>query len=194
MNAKTLKFLAATALLALVAACSSQKEPATQALASVESSVAEVRADAERFASDQYAAVQRSVADLRASFDKKDYKTVVTNSPTVQKQVTDLRDTVAARRTEFEQASARATEAWNGFAAEVPRYLDTLQKRVEAVTKRREKGSPTENSLMLDNVRNLWADATNLFSAGKPVEASARAEEARAKARELAEKIGAKLE
>ncbi len=194
MNAKSLKFLAATALLALVAACSMQKEPATKALAGVESSVAEVKADGERFASEQYAAAQKAVADLRASFDKKDYKAVVTSSPSVQKQITDVRDTVAVRRKEFEEASAKATEAWNGFAAEMPRYLDTLQKKVESVTKRKEKGAPTENSLMLDTVRNLWADATNLFSAGKPVDASRRAEEARAKAQELAQKIGAKLE
>jgi len=194
MNAKSLKVLAAAAMLAALAACSSQKEPATQAISRVESSVAEVKADAERFASEQYASVQKSVADLRAAYDKNDYKTVVTNSPAVQKQVTDLRDTVAARRKEFEEASARATEAWNGFAAEMPRYIDTLQKRIEATTRRKDRGSPTENSLMLDNIRNLWADASNLFSSGMPVEASRRAEEARAKAQELAQKVNAKLE
>ena len=47
---------------------------------------------------------------------------------------------------------------------------------------------------VLDNIRNLWADASNLFSSGMPVEASRRAEEARAKAQELAQKVNAKLE
>ena len=194
MNAKTLKMLAATAMLAALAACSSQKEPAEQAINRVENSVAAVQADAERFASEEYAAVQKSVADLRATYDKKDYKTVVTNAPSVQKQVSDLQATVAERRTAFEEASARATEQWNGFAADMPRYIETLQKRVEATTKRRDRGSPTENSLMLDNVRNLWADASNLFNSGMPVEAARRAEEARAKAQELAQKVNAKLE
>jgi len=120
---------------------------------------------------------------------------VVTGTPAVQKQVSDLRDTVATRRQEFEAASARATEAWNGFAAEMPRYLDTLQKRLDTTTRgRRKTQEPSGDSLMLDNVRNLWADAGNLFSTGKPVEAAARAEEARAKAQELAQKLGAKLE
>jgi hypothetical protein len=59
---------------------------------------------------------------------------------------------------------------------------------------RRKTQEPSGDSLMLDNVRNLWADAGNLFSTGKPVEAAARAEEARAKAQELAQKLGAKLE
>jgi hypothetical protein len=195
MNAKPLGILAAALGLLALAACSSQKEPATQALASIESSVAELKEDGERFASEQVAAVERGVADLKAAFEKKDYKTVVTSSPTVQKQVSDLRDTVAVRRQEFEAASARATEQWNGYAAEMPRYLETLQKRLETMAKsRRRTQEPNEDSLLLDNVRNLWADAGNLFSTGKPVEAAARADEARAKAQELAQKLGAKLE
>jgi hypothetical protein len=196
MNAKPVRILAA-ALLLVLAACSSQKEPATQAINNLESSVTELKADGERFAAEQMAAVERGVADLKASFDKKDYKTVVTNAPPVQKQVADLRESVAARRQEFEAASARATEQWNGYAAEMPRYLDTLQKRLDTMAKSRRNRSaqgPSEDSLLLDNVRNLWADAGNLFSTGKPVEAAARADEARAKAQELAQKLGAKLE
>ncbi len=105
---------------------------AGQALASLENAVAETKADAQRFAKEKYAAVEKSVADLKASFDKKDYKTVVTGAPGVQTQVSDLRDTIAARRKQFEETSARATTAWNGFADEMPRYLDTLQKKVDA--------------------------------------------------------------
>jgi hypothetical protein len=195
MNAKFLKSAGLALMLGGLAACSSQKEPATQALAGVENSVAGIKADAQRFASERYAAVQKDVADLRASYDKKDYKTVVTNAPAVQKEVSELRDTTAAHRKEFEETTARATTAWNGFADEMPRYLETLQKKVDAKPKRRsDKGAPSEDALLLTNVRNLWADAGNLFTTGKPVEATARAEQARAKAQELAQKIGAKLD
>jgi hypothetical protein len=194
MNAKSLKVLVTAMGLLALAACSSQKEPATQALASIESSASELKADGERFAAEQWANVEKGVADLKASFDKKDYKTVVTTSPAVQKDISSLRDTVAARRQEFEAASARATETWNGLAAEMPRHLEALQKRLDVVTRQARGKGPTEDSLMLDNVRNMWADASNLFSAGKPVEAATRAEEARAKAQELAQKIKAKLD
>jgi len=156
---------------------------------------AEVKADAQRFASEQYAAAEKGVADLRASYDKKDYKTVVTGAPAVQKQISDVRDTIAARRKELEAASARATAAWNSFADEMPRYIDTLQKKLDATKKRKsDKGAPSENALLLDNVKNLWADASNLFTTGKPVDATKRAEEARAAAQELAQKVNAKLE
>jgi hypothetical protein len=195
MIAKPLRIVAVALSLLALAACSGQKEPANQAIASVESSFAEIKADSERFASEQAAAIEKRVAELKASLEKKEYKTVVTDAPAVQKEITDLRATVATRRQEFEAASARATDAWNGFAAEMPRYLDTLQKRIDVLVKQRKVAKGTsEDSLLLDNVRNLWADASNLFSAGKPVDAAARAEEARAKAQQLAQKLGAKLE
>ncbi len=194
MNTKSLGVLVTALGLTLLTACSSQKEPAGQAIAGLERSLAEVKADGERFASEQEAAVERKVADLKAANDKKDYKTVVANAPAVQKDISDLKVTIAAKRKEVEEANARATESWNGFTAEMPRYLDTLQKRVDAMAKRARNKGPSEDSLLLTNIRNLWADAGNLFSTGKPVEASARAEEARAKARELAAKINAKLE
>jgi hypothetical protein len=194
MKAKPTRILATAVCLMLLAACSSQKEPATQAVAGLESSLTEVKADGERFAREQTANVEKAVADLKASLEKKDYKTVVTNTPAVQKQISDLHDAVATRRQELEAANARATETWNGFAAEMPRYLETLQKRLDVLSKRSKAKGPSEDSLLLDNVRNLWADAGNLFSAGKPVDATARAEAARAKAQELAQKLGAKLE
>lgn len=186
----------AGALLALaLAGCSNQREPASQALAGLESSVAEFREDAERFAEEQHDALQERLARLRADFDNGEYKTVVTEAPEVQQSITELRDTVARKRREFEEASARATEAWNGFAAEMPRHIQTLERRLEQLVKQRRVGrGATEESLLLDNVRNIWSDANNLFTSGQPVEAAARAEEARASARELAQKLGAKLE
>jgi len=195
MNAKSLKTLIVAAALVAVAACSSQKEPASQALTGLESSVAELKADGQRFASEQYAVAQKGVADLRASFDKKDYKTVVAGAPSVQKEVSDVRDAIATKRKEFEAATAQATTAWNGYADQMPRYIETLQKKVDGLRKKKaDKGAPSEPALLLDNVKNLWADASNLFTTGKPLEAGKRAEEARAAAQELAQKVNAKLE
>jgi hypothetical protein len=194
MKTKTMTVLMGTIGLMVLGACSSQKEPATQAVANLETSLAAVKADGERFASDASASVERKVDELRAALDKKDYKTVVARAPEVEKDISALRENVAVKRKELEEANARATETWNGFSAEMPRYLDTLQKRVDALAKRARNKAPSEDSLLLANIRNLWADAGNLFSTGKPVEATARAEEARAKAQELAQKINAKLE
>lgn len=195
MNTRILKTAALATVMMVLAACNSQKEPASQALTGLESSISELKVDGERFASQQYEAAKKDVADLRASYDKKDYKTVVAGAPAAQKQVSDVRDTIAARRKEAEAASARATVEWNGFADEMPRYIDTLEKKLAAKRPRKaDKGAPSGDALMLANVKNLWADANNLFTTGKPVDATKKAEEARAAAQELAQKVNAKLE
>ena len=184
----------AVVLLLFVAACANQKEPATQALASVESSLAEVRADAAKFAKDQLDAVESGIATLHAKLDKGEYKEVIADTPNVTKQVNSLKETVAAKKAEFQAAAAKATEEWNGLTAEVPGYVDVLQKRIDALVKSRklEKGVSKE-TLDLDTVRNMWADAGNLFSSGQAVEAAAKAQEAKVKAQQLADTLKVKL-
>src|SRR5690349_13164745 len=158
MKTRTMTVLVGTFGLMFLAACSSQKEPATQAVANLESSLAEVKTDGARFASERSAAVERKVDELRAALDKKDYKTVTARAPEVQQDIAALRTEVTTKRQEFEVATARATETWNGYAAEMPRWLETLQKRVDALAKRSRSKDPSEDSLLLANVRNLWAD------------------------------------
>lgn len=187
--------LLALSLLAVLAGCSSRKEPAQEAVTGLETSLEQIRPEARSYAPGPLDAVDERMAALHRDMDEEHYSAVVEQAPEVQKQIDQLKSTVQARRQDAEQANARATEAWNGFVAEMPRYLDTLQKRLDQLVKTRKvpKGT-SEESLLLDNVRNLWADANNLFRIGKPTEAVARAEEARARARELAQKLGAALE
>jgi dGTP triphosphohydrolase len=186
-------WVATLAALAVVAGCASQKEPAEKAVASVEASLAEFKDDAVKFAKDQYDAVEAKIADLKARVEKKEYKEVVVAAPEVTKDVTALRETVAAKKTEFEAAAAAATEKWNALGAEVPTIVAALQKKVDALAKGRKDKTPSADSLMLDTVKNLWADASNLFSSGQAVEGAAKAEEAKSKAVELAEKLKVKI-
>ncbi len=185
---------AAVVLLMLAAACANQKEPAQQALASVESSLAEVRDDATKFAKAQLDAVENGIATLHAKLDKGEYKEVIAGTPDLTKEVNSLKEAVAARKAEFQAATAKATEEWNALTAEVPGYVDVLQKRIDALVKSRklEKGVSKE-TLDLDTVRNMWADAGNLFSSGQAVEASAKAQEAKVKAQQLADALKVKL-
>jgi hypothetical protein len=186
-------WVATLAALVVVAGCAGQKEPAEKALASVEASLAEIRDDASKFAKDQYEAVEAKVADLKGRIDKKEYKEVVVAVPEVTKEVGALKETVAAKKAEFELAAAAATEKWNAMGAEVPKIVASLQAKVDALAKRSKDKSPSADSLALDTVKNMWADATNLFSSGMAVEAAAKAEEARAKALELATKLKVKV-
>lgn len=182
-------------LLLAVAACSGQKEPATQGMARVEATLAAVREDARRHASAELDAVEQRLAALRTEFEKQNYGAVAKALPELDQQLAALQETTAQRRREAEEADARARQAWSGLAAEIPRHIDTLQKRLDLLVRQRKvaRGASAE-SLLLDNVRNIWADADNLFRVGQSQQAVTRAEEARAKARELAEQLGATLD
>ncbi|MEO7773352.1 MAG: hypothetical protein ABIT36_09240 [Steroidobacteraceae bacterium] len=186
-------WVATLAALVVVAGCAGQKEPAEKALASVESSLAEVKDDAVKFAKDQYDAVEAKIVDLRAKIEKKEYKEVVVAAPEVSRDVGSLKETVAAKKVEWETAAAAATEKWNAMGAEFPKLVAALQAKVDANAKRSRDKSPSGDSLMLDTVKNLWADATNLFTSGDASAAVAKADEARMKAEELATKLKVKI-
>lgn len=192
MIKKTL-WVATLAALAVAAGCAGQKEPAENAVASVDAALAEFKDDAVKFAKDQYEAVEAKIADLKAKVEKKEYKEVVVATPEVTKDVTALRETVAAKKTEFEAAVAAATEKWNALAADMPAIVAALQKKVDAMVKGKKDKSPSADSLGLDTVKNMWADASNLFSSGQTVEAVAKGEEAKAKAQELAATLKVKI-
>lgn len=192
MIKKTL-WVATLAALAVAAGCAGQKEPAENAVASVEAALAEFKDDAVKFAKDQYEAVEAKIADLKAKVEKKEYKEVVVAAPEATKDVTALRETVAAKKTEFEAAVAAATEKWNALAADMPAIVAALQKKVDAMAKGKKDKSPSADSLALDTVKNMWADASNLFSSGQAVEAVAKGEEAKAKAQELAATLKVKI-
>ena len=73
--AKIFVALAATTL--MLTGCASQKEPAEKAMAQVESSVAEFRADAEKYAADELQRVDESITRLKNALANKDYNRFV---------------------------------------------------------------------------------------------------------------------
>ena len=58
-------FVALTAITLMLAACANQKEPAEKAVAQVESSLAEFRADAEKYAAEELKGVDESVTQAQ---------------------------------------------------------------------------------------------------------------------------------
>src|SRR5262245_12674272 len=97
-------------LLALVAvilvACSSQRQPAEDAVARISASLDQIRADAQEYASDQLHAVETSVERLKANLDKKDYSSVVQGAPSVASEVEALKTTVDQAKADAEATLA----------------------------------------------------------------------------------------
>lgn len=186
-------------LLALVAvmlaACSSQKEPAENAVARVVAALEEIRADAQTYASDQLQAVESSVSRLKANLDKQDYSSVVQGAPSVASEVEALKTTVAQAKADAEATLAAAQSEWTDLSASVPALVEKLQARVDQLTKSRKYPKGMDKAAFdtakagFETLKTEWTDATAEFDSGHPADAVRKARSAKAKAQELANQL-----
>jgi cytochrome c556 len=178
-------------------ACTSQKEPAERAVAKVETSLTELRADAEQYAAEELKDVEKSVARLKKKLAEKDYSGALQGAPAVGSSVASLRSTVERRKADAEELLAAAQQEWTELNASVPQLVDTLQKRVDSLTRSRrlpqglDKAGFEAAKAEFENVKSSWAEATAEFSAGMPADAVRRARAAKAKGEWLVQKFGA---
>ena len=191
--AKMLVALAATTL--MLAACASQKEPAEKAVAQVESSLAEFRADAEKYAADELKAVDTSVTKLKNNLAGKDYSSVVRSATAVASEVKSLKQTVATRKADMEATMAAAQAEWTDLSAKVPQMVEAIQTRVDTLSKSRklpknlDKAGFETVKTDLETMKTEWTEAGSQFASGMAADAVRKARAAKAKGDELLAKL-----
>lgn len=196
-SAKLFAMIAAASL--ALAACANQKEPAEQAFAKVESSLAEFRADAEKYAADELKDVDAAVANMKNNLARKDYGAVVMAAPSVSNSVGTLKQTVEQRKADAEQMMAAAQTEWNDLSASLPKAVETLQARVDQLTRTRklpkglDKAGFEAAKTDFENVKTQWSQATAEFAEGKVAEAVRKARALKAQSEELMTKLEAKM-
>jgi hypothetical protein len=103
-NQRISGFLTLCSVAMLFVACVNQMEPAKNDLDNINTTLNSVSADAQKYVPDQFAQAQSKVAELTASYEKKDYAAVVAGAPAVLTQVKGLADAAAAKKDEMEKA------------------------------------------------------------------------------------------
>jgi len=182
-----------------LAACANQKGPAEQAVAKVESALAEFHADAEKYAADELKDVDASVNNLKSNLAKQDYGAVVMSAPSVSSSVATLKETVAQRKADAEQMMAAAQTEWNDLSANLPKTVETLQARVDQLGKNHkfpkglDKAGFDAAKTDFENLKTQWTEASSEFASGKMAEAVRKARALKAQADELAQKLEAKM-
>ena len=177
MNRMTMKWLAVVASGLVLAACAGQKEPATRAVADIETAVASMRDDASKYAPTELQQVEAGLASLKDSLAKEDYKAVVDGAPAVSSQVASLQQVVSAKRDEAQAAMAAASDEWRALSAEVPSMVAAIESRVDVLgqSKRLPKNVTKEAfesaKTGLESMKTAWTDATAAFGSGDPVRA-----------------------
>lgn len=178
---KTIGFLAvATAL--LLSACANQMEPAQQAIAGIDSAVSAASADAGKYIPDQLAGVQAKLADLKASFDKKDYKAVLAGAPALLTEAQGLLGAAALKKDEVVKA---AKADWTGLAASLPGLVSAVNSRVAVLSKSKHPPAGVDLAAAKSSSEEataLWSKAQAAFAAGNVEEAVSAAKDVKSKA------------
>src|ERR1700730_15556578 len=175
------KYLVLCSAAILLAACVSEMEPAKYALDNINATLSAVSADAQQYVPDLLASAQSKVAELTASYEKKDYAAVVKSAPAVLTEVNGLAGAVAAKKDEH--LKALGTE-WRSLAASVPQSVTAVQTRIDALSKTKRAPKDVDLSAAksgLTNATSVWDKAQSAFKSGNVEDAVAAAKDAKSK-------------
>lgn len=181
----------AAAFLAL-AACSSQKGPATEAVTAAETALATVRDAAAKYVPNDLQGVEASLAALKASLANKDYKAVLAAAPAMMTSIESLGGAANAGKAAFDAATAE----WASLSTDVPKMVTAIQSRVDILSssKKLPKNVSADafNSAKagLETMKSTWEAATAAFNGGNPVDAVAKGKEVQAKGQEVLALLG----
>ena len=173
----------------LLSACASEKVPAETALKAAESAVNTTVAEASKYVPDQAKALQDNLNSLKDSFAKGEYKTVLAGAPDLTAKTRAVADAAAAKK-------ASLTTSWADVSGGLPQVLETIQGRVEILSKAKTLPANVDKAAVegaqtgLESMKKAWADAQASFSAGNLADALAKANALKSQAAEIMTKLG----
>jgi hypothetical protein len=179
----------------LIIGCNMQKGPAEQAVAGAQAALDAVRDSAMQYAPEQLGGVDAQLSDMKGKFQQGDYAGVLASAPAVMTAISGLKDAATAKKAAAEQALAKAKDDWGPASVAVPKMVDDLAKRVEALSKGRLPKGVTKDAVAaaksgLGSLKSTWGDATNASASGDYTTAMAKAQAVKDKATELMKSLG----
>ncbi|MFT3904797.1 MAG: hypothetical protein QM718_00620 [Steroidobacteraceae bacterium] len=181
-----------------VSACSNLKTPATQAVASVESSLESVRESAAKYAPEALQSAESQVTSLKNSLAAGNYKDVMAAVPGVTSAISNLSETVTTKKAQLAAAMAQAAEQWKSLSNELPQMLDALQSRVAILSRAKKLPANLDQATFesakagLDDFKAGWAKAGDAFASGDALDAVAKAQAIKDKGIEIMRSLGMK--
>ena len=189
--------LALVAASVLATGCAQQRAPAKKAVEAIETSLAEVKADAAKYAPDGLKGVESQLARLKSSLDAKEYDNVLAGTPQLEKAVASLKDAVASGKEHARAALANAKSEWATLNTEVPLMVQNIQARVDELSKKKIHFKVSKEELEsaksgLDWMKSEWAEATAASDSGRITAAAEKAKAIKVKGEEVQKTLGMK--
>jgi len=173
----------------VLAGCANQMEPAKKAIALFEVAVAAAGEDATQYIPDEVQAVNDEVANLKAQFDKKDYKGVLAAAPAVLAKAQALAANAASKKSEAMDA---LNGEWNGLAASLPQAVAAIQSRVDILSKSKKLPAGMDKTAF-EAAKTGLAEANDLWAQATAAQTSGNVEQAVSLGRQVKEKTDALL-
>jgi hypothetical protein len=146
-------------LLALLGACTSQREPAQRMMQEIEATLGAVSEDAAKYVPGELVDVQTKLDDLQTAYDAHDYKAVLARGPALLGEAHALAADAVAKKTEI---AKDRTEQWTSLAAAVPALFTAVQSRLDLLSQK--KNRKMAAGLDLDAAKSALRDATSQWS------------------------------
>ena len=172
-----------------LAACSSGKAPAEQAIKAAEEALNAAKGEASKYVPDQVKAVEDALNAAKDSFAKKDYAAATTAATSVAAKAKDLVAAAAAKKDEL-------TKGWEDLGGGLPKMLDAIKSRVDTLAKSRKLPANLDKAKFegaqsgLAEVIKVWDEANNAYREGNLADAFAKATRVKEKAAEIMSTLG----
>jgi hypothetical protein len=193
------KWIAASGAAVLMFACSSQKAPAEQVVADIDTALSAIHDSAAKYSADTLHTVEPQVATLHKSLDQKDYKGVLASAPAVNKAIASLKQDAEAKQTAADTALAQTKQQWFTLSAEVPKLIAGIHSQLDMLSKKRKlpkgvtKGSFESAKAEAASLDSMWQEATNAVAKEDMyASAVAKGQVVKDKASQLMQTLGSK--
>jgi len=172
-----------------LAACSSQKAPAEQALKAAEEALNAAKAEAMKYVPDQVKSVEDALKAAKDTFAKGDYEGATSAATAVASKAKDLVSASAARKAEL-------TKDWEGLNAGMPETIAAIQSRIDALSKSKKLPKNLDKAKLesaksgLAEVSTSWDEASKAYKDGSIADALAKGKGAQEKAAQIMSSLG----
>jgi hypothetical protein len=182
-------------LLALLGACTSQREPAQRMMQDIEATLGAVSDDAAKYVPGELMDVQAKLDDLKTAYDAHDYKAVLARGPALLGEAHGLAADAAVQKAQIAKSQ---TEQWTSLAATVPALFTAVQTRLDLLSQKKNRKMAAGIDLdaarsALRDATSQWSKAQGAFGNGNMNEAVPTAKDVESRLRALAGTLQAEL-